>query len=286
MKIVTDSGTDTQLLNDGSYDIRIVPLQVTLGERTYSEGVDIKTEEFYTLLESSGLLPITSQPSAGTLADVYRDLAKEDPDILSIHISSGLSGTVNAARAAAQMVPEANVTVIDTKTLAAGAGWQVVEAAKAIAAGWNVDRIVAYLARIAQASHSIYTLKDLKYLINGGRISHIKGLVASLLNIKPIIGVNNEKGNYEQVTQSRSFSKALTGLVNVMQKRFSPKEKLVVQVAHASNDSAANTLKGKISEIFDCIWLPMGNMSLVLGAHTGRSMVGVCYAPASVFETF
>jgi len=144
---------------------------------------------------------VTSQPSAGSFAETYRRLAATDPDILSVHISSGLSGTVNAAQAGAAQVPEANVTIIDTKTLSAPAGWQVEAALRGAQAGWSKERILALVARIRDASDCLYTLDDLTYLIHGGRISHMKGLIASLLHIKPLIGVEKERGTYVQLAR-------------------------------------------------------------------------------------
>jgi len=181
-------------------------------------------------------------------------------------------------------VPEADITVVDTKTLSAGAGWQVVAAARAALAGWEKERILGVVEKIRTASRSLYTLSELKYLIHGGRISHIKGLLASLLNIKPIIGVNKEKGNYEQLGQARSFNKAIESVVKVMEKQAQKGVKLTAQVLHAMNPEGASQLMEKISSSFDCDFMPSGPMSLVLGAHTGRSMVGVCFAPASVLE--
>jgi DegV family protein with EDD domain len=284
MKIVTDSGTDTRCLNTKKYEIHEVSLKVNIGEKTYLDGQGEDLDHFYQMMETSEILPKTSQPSAGEFADLYRKLAKEDKEILSIHISSGLSGTVNSATTAAAMVPEANVTVVDTKTLSVGAGWQVMEAAKAMAAGWTKDQIVPYLKRIADATRTIYTLKELKYLINGERISHMKGLIASILNIKPLIGVDNVKGNYTQLSQSRSFKLALQGLVNLIGKTVSPEEKIIAQVVHAANRESAESLESQVSSRFQAIWYPACQLSLVLGAHTGSSLVGICYAPASVFE--
>jgi len=284
MKIVTDSGTDTKCVNSEGYEIHEVSLKVNLGEKVYLDGQGVELEGFYETLDNSPVMPTTSQPSAGEFAELYRELAKEDKDILSVHISSGLSGTVNSARAAAEMVPEANITVVDTKTLSVGAGWQVIAAAKAVAAGWTKEQIVPYLQKMADATRTIYTLKDLKYLINGGRISHMKGLVASLLNIKPLIGVDNVKGNYTQMGQSRSFKLAIQGLVNLVSKSTSPNEKIVAQVIHAANPEAAQSLKEQVDAAIDAVWYPISQLSLVLGAHTGDSLVGICYAPASVFE--
>ena len=212
-----------------------------------------------------------------------RRLATTDPDILSIHMSSGLSGTFNSAQAGAELVPEANVVHIDTKTLSAAAGWQVEAAALGLRAGWSTERIVALMQRIGAASDSAYTLKELKYLIHGGRISHMKGLIASMLNLKPLIGVEKEGGTYVQHGQARSFKGAIKGLVELMAQRHTPGSALRVQVLHSYNPEGAAQLREVVDQRFDCTWLPVGPMSLVLGAHTGPSMVGVAYAPLTAF---
>jgi len=285
MQIVTDSGADFCMSVEqvAQMNIHVVPLNVTLDGVTYREGVDIESEQFYDKLAGTDSLPITSQPSSGDFAEVYRRLAQEDPEILSIHISSGLSGTYNSAVAGAKQVPEADITHVDTKTLSAVTGWQVILAARAIEAGWGKDQILRMIEKVGDASHSIYTLEELKYLIHGGRISHMKGLLASLLNIKPLIGVEKEKGTYVQLGQARTFKRAVQGLVDLMAKHHPKGSALRVQVMHASNPQGAGMLRELVDNNFDCTWLPVCPMSLVLGAHTGPSMVGVAYAPASNF---
>lgn len=280
MQIVTDSGTDLSLSKQDQQDlnIHVVPLSVSLDNVTYREGVDIEPAEFYKLLANTESMPTTSQPSSGEFAEIYRKILQTDADILSIHISSGLSGTYNSALAAAQMLPEANITVLDAKTLSAAAGWQVEAAARAIQKGWSIDQVKPLLARINAASDSIYTLKELKYLIHGGRISHMKGLFASLLNIKPLIGVETQGGTYVQLGQARTFKRAVEGLVKIISARHAPGSALRVQILHAFNPEGAALLKDLINETFDCTWLPEGHMSLVLGAHTGPSMIGAAYA--------
>ena len=285
MQIVTDSGVDLLLPQEklAELNIHVVPLVVTLEGKTYREGVDIETDEFYGLLAESDSLPTTSQPSAGDFAEIYRRLAATDPDILSIHMSSGLSGTFNAAQTGASLVPEANVTLVDTKTLSAAAGWQVEAAARATKAGWSVEQILEMMERIGGASESAYTLQELKYLIHGGRISHMKGLLASLLNIKPLIGVEKVNGTYVQLGQMRSFKAAVKGLAERIGNLHAPGSALRVQVLHSYNPQGAAMLREFIDQRFNCSWLPEGNLSLVLGAHTGPSMVGVAYAPVSAF---
>jgi len=285
MQIVTDSGTDLLLPKEQLKElgIHVVPLVVTLEGKTYREGVDIETDEFYKLLAESDSMPTTSQPSAGDFAEIYRELAATDPEILSIHMSSGLSGTFNAAQTGASMVPEVDITLVDTKTLSAAAGWQVEAAARAAKAGWSVEQILELMERIGEASESAYTLQELKYLIHGGRISHMKGLLASLLNIKPLIGVEKVNGTYVQLGQVRSFRAAVKGLADRIGNLHAPGSALRVQVLHSYNPQGAAMLREFIDQRFDCSWLPEGNLSLVLGAHTGPSMVGVAYAPVSVF---
>jgi DegV family protein with EDD domain len=285
MQIVTDSGVDLLLPQEqlAELNIHVVPLVVTLDGKSYREGVDIQPEEFYQLLAETDSLPVTSQPSAGDFAETYRRLAATDPEILSIHMTSGLSGTFNSAQTGASMVQEANITLVDTKTLSAAAGWQVEAAARAAKAGWSVEQILEMLARIGAASESAYTLKELKYLIHGGRISHMKGLIASLLNIKPLIGVEKVNGTYVQLGQTRSFKGAMKQLAERITQHHAPGSALRVQVLHSHNPQGAAMLREFIDQRFDCSWLPEGALSLVLGAHTGPSMVGVAYAPASAF---
>ena len=284
MQIVTDSATDTQMLKNDQLKVHIVPLKVSLGETSYRDGIDISADDFYKELDESGKLPITSQPSVGDFVEMYRKVAKEDPDILSIHLSSGLSGTVDSARAAAKLVPEANITIWDTKTLSAVSGWQVAAAFNAIKAGWSLDRILAKLEEMSASAHTFYTLKELKYLIHGGRISHMKGLVASVLQIKPFIGVDKITGKYIQAGQALSFANALNGLVDTISKTLPNIDSIKVQVVHTGNPEGAETLKEKINKAFKCSWLPTGQVSFVLGAHTGPTLVGVAFAPLSVVE--
>jgi DegV family protein with EDD domain len=285
MQIVTDTGTDLSLSSEqkAELNIHVVPLIVTLDDQSYREDVDIQPDEFYRLLAASEGLPTTSQPSAGDFAETYRQLAATDPDILSIHLTSGLSGTFNSARAGAEMVPEANVTLVDTKTLSAAAGWQVDAAARAVKAGWSIEQVLPLIDRIGAASDSLYTLKELKYLIHGGRISHMKGLLASVLNIKPLIGVEKVNGTYVQLGQARTFKRAVKGLVDRIAKQHAPGSALRTQVLYSNNPDGAAMLREQVDGRFDCTWQPVGPMSLVLGAHTGPSMVGVAYAPEATF---
>jgi DegV family protein with EDD domain len=286
MHIVTDSGCDLNLTPEQqrALGIHVVPLSVTLGGGTQLEGPQLDAASFYARLETSPELPTTSQPPAGAFAELYRSLADNAPEILSIHISSGLSGTLNSARAAAAETPKADVTFFDTKTLSVGAGWMVEAAARAFRAGWKKENVLALLERIRASTETLFTLKELKYLIHGGRISHIKGLLATVLDIKPIIGVGKEDGKYVQLGQARTISGAIRRLAEIMEKRLPPMGPYRGQAVHAWNPEGAAELQQAVTERLACYCLPAARLSLVLGAHTGRSLIGAVLAPRAVFE--
>jgi DegV family protein with EDD domain len=286
MQIVTDRGMDLTPEQLEGLDIHYVPLTFTLDGKTYRSGEDIQPAEFYELLNSTQSFPTTSQPSAGDFAELYRQLAAKDPEILSIHISSGLSGTINAARAACELVPEAKVTIVDTKTLSGAEGWQVEAAAWAAKAGWTVDQILQMLDRVRSAVDTIYTIATIKYLVHGGRISHIKGLLASVLNIKPIISVEKEKGIYVQKGQARTLEQAILKIADTVTQQYAPGTALRLQLLHGANPEGALLLKKRLEELFKCTWLPTGPIAPVLGAHTGPGLVGLVYGPQAVFADF
>ena len=284
MKIVVDSGVDLCMRPEqmAELDIHQVPLSVTFQGKTYREGLDISREEFYSMLSESSDFPVTSQPSPGLIAETYKAIAATDPDILSVHMSSGLSGTYNAAQLAARLVPQARITHYDTKTLSVTSGWQAIAAARAIKLGWSKEQLLALMKRIGDAADTLFTLKELRYLVHGGRISHIKGMVASFLNIKPIIGVEKVNGTYVQMGQARSFKQAIEALANVVARQHAPGTALRAQVVHAQNPEGADMLQKAMEKLFNCKWLPTCPISMVLGAHTGPSVVGVAYAPEAV----
>ena len=144
MKIVTDSAVDLPEEMFAQYGVERMPLLINFGTESLRSGIDIQPEEFYRRLAAShDHLPTTSQPSVGDFVDLYRRVGQTDKDIVSVHISSGLSGTFNSAAQAAKQCPELNITLIDTKTLSAAEGFQVVAAAQAIRRGWPLERLEA-----------------------------------------------------------------------------------------------------------------------------------------------
>jgi DegV family protein with EDD domain len=284
MQIVSDRAADITPAQIKDIEIHFVPLRIELEGKTYRSGIDITSDEFYDLISNTEAFPTTSQPSAGDFAEVYRELAKNDPDILSIHVSSGLSGTIDSARTGAKMVPEAHVTIYDTMTLSCPMGWQVEAAAEGIKAGWPLNKIIQRMEDIGQQANGMFTLPTLKYLIHGGRISHIKGLMASLLSIKPIIVVDKVSGKYAQASQEITFKRAIHKMVDLISQTFQEGSALRVQLLHGNNPEALEILRQRLDQFFHCDYLPTMAIATVLGAHTGPGLVGLSFGPASLWS--
>lgn len=285
MQIVTDSGFDLSPDQKENLSIHTLPLKISLSGINYQSGIDIQPEDFYNMLQNTEDMPTTSTPSPGEFLDLYKKVAEDDPDILSIHISSGLSATYNVALKAASQLPDIHITLVDTRTLSAEMGWQIEAAAKAIQAGWSLEKILDLMSKVREVSEMLFTLPDLSYLIHGGRISHLKGLLASLLGIKPVIGVEKSTGKYNDLLKTRTFKRAVQAIPAYVAEKYPEGTRLRTQVGHADNPDAAAQLREATDALFECEWLPDCSISPVLGAHTGQGLVGLVYAPADQMPT-
>jgi DegV family protein with EDD domain len=214
---------------------------------------------------------------------LYRNLAKIDKDILSIHISSGLSGTHESARVGAQQTTEANVTLVDSLTLSGGQRFQVLAAARGIKAGLSKEAILQRLESIRKATETIYTLETLKYLARGGRIGRVQALAGSVLNIKPIIRVDTD-GKYSTAGKQRTIPKCLDFIQNHLAERFKNDTPLWVTVLHGDFNEPAKMLAGMLDEKLNIAKMEVLRISPVLGVHTGPGIVGVSVAPMHLVE--
>jgi DegV family protein with EDD domain len=209
MKIVTDSAADIPAEERERLGIIEVPLSIQFPEGEVSSA-DLTPDEFYNRLEAMRpKVPTTAQPSSGMFADLYQKLAETSKNILSLHISSGLSGTFNSARLGAEEVKHAFVNVLDTMTLSGGERFQVLAAAMAAKAGWGMETIKERLSAIREQTEVIYTLETLEYLARGGRIGRVQALMGAALKIKPIIRVDRADGKYSTVSKSRTIPQAM-----------------------------------------------------------------------------
>jgi DegV family protein with EDD domain len=200
VKIVTDSTAYPEPEVIAKHDVRVVPLRVAFGSEVFAEGVDITNEEFYQRLAKGGKLPTTSQPSVADFIRVYRELAEQGHPILSIHISSKLSGTCASALAARMALPKAQIEIIDALTIAMG--MLISPAAEAAERGETLSQIAASIEKLNKCIKVVGAFDTLEYLRKGGRIGAARALVGTLLKIKPVL--TQEGGEVQGLKQGKN----------------------------------------------------------------------------------
>lgn len=205
--LVTDSTCDLPAEFMEKYKIEIVPLTVHFKEDTYYDKVDLDSDEFFSMMESADVLPTTSQPSVGLFIEKYQKLAAEYDQIISIHISSALSGTLESARLAAQQVEDIEVEVIDSKSTSSGLGFLVLLAAEMIEAGKSVEEIKETLKAEREKLTIYFTVNELTYLEKGGRIGKAQAFLGSIFNFNPILELSAETGEITPKEKIRGYKK-------------------------------------------------------------------------------
>ena len=278
MKIVTDCAADMPAEELDKLGITQAPLFIQFPEGEVNSA-DISADAFYDRLEAMRpAIPTTAMPSTGLFAELYRKVAQAGEKVLSIHISSGLSGTINAAREGGEQVkPEADVIHWDTLTLSGGERFQVMAAALANKAGWAFDAIKARLERIREKTEVIYTLDTLEYLARGGRIGRVKALAGALLNLKPVIRVDTD-GKYSTVKTERTLGKSMTAIAEHLYEKYAHTP-VWVTVLHGRFSDKADALTVELKQKLNIARLEVMRISPVLGVHTGPGIVGAAVVP-------
>lgn len=282
MKIVTDCAADMPQAELDALGITQAPLYIQFPEGEVDSS-DITLDAFYDRLEAMRpVIPTTALPSSGAFEDLYNKLAGAGEQVLSVHISSGLSGTYNSARIGAEQA-KPKVDTWDTMTLSGGERFQVLVAAWAARAGWDLERIFERLEQIRANTEVIYTLETLEYLAHGGRIGRVQALMGSVLKIKPIIRVDHADGKYSTVSKSRTIPQALDGIVDHLHRTYADKP-VWVNVLHGRFAQAAEELAGKAKARLNVARFEVNRISPVLGVHTGPGIVGAAVLPMSLVQ--
>ncbi len=283
MKIVTDCAADMTAEELKKLDITQAPLYIQFPEGEVNSA-DITADEFYNRLEAMRpAIPTTAMPSTGIFAELYRKIAETEKNIFSIHISSGLSGTINGAREGGEQAkPEANVHFWDTLTLSGGERFQVMAAALAAKAGWTMHAIQERLAAIREKTEVIYTLDTLEYLARGGRIGRVQAIAGALLNLKPVIRVDTD-GKYSTVSTARTLSKSMSAITEHLHEKYGSTP-LWVTVLHGRFAEKAEALSDELREKLNIAKIEVMRISPVLGVHTGPGIVGAAVVPVEVME--
>jgi len=275
IKIVTDSTCDLPAEMIRQYDISVVPINIQFGTETYLDGVTIDRETFYRKIEELGVLPRTSQPSAGQFKEHYLRLAEAGADeIISMHVTARLSGTYQSAEMAREMVADrVRVYPFDSACGSAGLSFMAVEAARMVEAGKGVAHILDRLETIRSRINIILTVRDLRFAQLSGRVGRLQGSLASLLNIKPIIVLEN--GLIDVSEKVRTRSKAISRMIEMMVERVGTSEAVNLAAIHAEAPEEGQTLLDRARALFRCRETFLANLTTSLVVHFGPGTLGL-----------
>jgi DegV family protein with EDD domain len=269
--LVTDSTADLPPDLAVEWQVHVLPLKVTFGDEQFLDS-ELTPEDFYRRLATESQLPTTSQPSPEDFSLVYAKALAENDAVISIHISAGLSGTLNSAHMAAKDFP-GRVHLVDSRSISLGIGQQVKVAAEGIREGIGLQAVLDRVAQLREGMETYFTLDTLEYLHKGGRIGLVKGLLGSLLKIKPIIRVNPE-GVYVPAGTARSRESALGAIVSALEKAAAGRAVKALAVAHGAAPEAAQRLRSRLEEKFGVVTDLFAQVGPVIGVHTGPGTVG------------
>ncbi|SFC76272.1 EDD domain protein, DegV family [Bacillus sp. OV322] len=274
VKIVTDSTADMTPEEFEKYGITMIPLSICIDGETFLDKIEIEQEEFLTRMRNAKDLPKSSQPSAGVFLDVYNKLGEDGSEIISIHMTGGMSGTVKTAESAATMT-DSKVTVIDSSFISKSLSYQVIEAAEMANAGKTAAEIEARLDQIRKNSSLIIVIDTLENLVKGGRIGKTAAFIGSLLNIKPIAEL--ESGVLNPITKVRSQSQAIKCLVSRFKADTEGKKLSGVGIVHANGYQLAAKVKDAICSITGLETITIEGTTPVISTHTGEGAMALMY---------
>ena len=266
------------------HQLSVVPLYVKMDDDTYKDGVDITAQEFYAKLPTCRTLPSTSQPSAGDFEQVYRRLAEKGADgIISVHLSSSLSGTVNSALLAKELIPDLPIEVVDTRSVSAGHQLVIEGGINALAAGASMEQAVASMKALVEAHRIVFTVETLEYLYKGGRIGGAAALVGSLLQFKPLLAI--QEGRVEALERVRTRKRALARMVDVMGEWMGGQE-VEALVMEAECPEVGTAVAEHLPRALNVARTRVCHLTPVIGTHGGPGTVGVACVPAALYGTF
>ena len=274
--IVVDSACDLPYSLLDKYQINMIPIDIIFNKHHFLDKMTLSPDNFYSLLDEYASFPTTSQPSIKTFEKLYSMLLDNYEHIISLHLSSSLSGTYNAAKLSAQDFPSGNISVIDTKHLSTSYGLIVQKVAESVNINKPFNQITTLAESLPEKTTILVSVKNLKYMVRGGRVSPLKGTVAKLLNLKPIVSLD-KKGNSTLYGKAFSFNaniKKITRMVSSHNKK-QPIDKYAI--GHAHNKKEAKILEKKLTLVLGKPAEYIMDISPVIGSHAGVGAVSVSY---------
>ena len=267
--IAVDSTCDLPVEYYGQYGITVVPINIQFGTESYRDGIDIDRATFLRKIEETGMLPTTSQPSAGQFEEAYLKLADAGAtDIISMHVTAKLSGTLQSAELAKEMVAQrVAVHTFDSACASAGLGFMALEAVRLAKSGEPVAEILARMKVIRERMNIVLTLQDLRFAQMSGRVGTLQSSLASLLDIKPIAMLQD--GLLDVAEKVRTRRKAITRMIEIVAERVGTSGMVNLAAIHAEAPEEGHTLLERARASFDCQESFLCNLTTTLVVHFG-----------------
>jgi DegV family protein with EDD domain len=275
VRIVTDSTADLTPEQQRAAGITVVPLNVHFGDEVFRDHVDLSTDEFFRRLKASPQLPRTSQPSVGAFEEAYRSLRQGGDEIVSVHLSSKVSGTYNSALMAAQSAGEGKIDVVDSLSTSMALGFIALEGAKLARAGRDRQAVAECLRGLVPKARVICVVDTLTYLERGGRIGKARALLGSLLNVKPILQLKD--GEVVPLGRARGRPQALNRLVELLERDGKVSQ---LAIMHGAAQTDAEHLRERVASSYPGVDIQLTEIGAVLGTHTGPGVIGFTYLVA------
>lgn len=271
--VVTDSTAYIPRHVRENLNIHMIPLSVVINGESYREEIDISTDDFYKEVRHGNKLPTTTQPPVGEFEKLFADLAQDYDAIITIHLSSGISGTFQTAVAAGQMVENVKVYPYDSEISCMPQGFYVIKAALLAQEGKHPDEIIAELDRLKENMRAYFMVDDLSHLQRGGRLSSAQAIVGSLLNIKPLLHfVDKVIVPFEKI---RTRKKAMKRIVELLDEDVKKGKDLQATIIHANRLEDAVAWKSELAKMYPNIDFTISYFGPVIGTHLGEGALGL-----------
>lgn len=285
--IVTDSTCDLGDHIIKEYQIEIVPLTVHFDTTKFTDGVEINSQQFFDKIKTTSIIPKTSKPSKQAFLDKYKEMLNDYDKIISIHVSKALSSTYQSAKLAAQDLKDHEIKVIDSASISLGLGFQVLLAAKLVSNNYPIENILNKIDKAREKTNCIFTVEDLTYMKEGGRIGKARALLGAIFNINPIIEISSVTGEVNPLDKVRGNKKTLNKMSEMIINKINKDQKAWIGIMHGDRVKSAEKLLNKTKKMFpddiDTTFFK-GRISPTLGCHVGPSVYAFATLSGEVLD--